>query len=489
MKSSLKRMFSGPTPQCSSCSQKECSYSHPVLKRLPGECRKRIKSAQIEPHEALNNLALLLNVLIFEYKRNSTLKSQLEELREEFQKNKTLLPQREPNSFSVPLSDSSSNPTINNISPTISPTLSPFGSTEEDPSDETIGSLSFSQSSTNIKTNSQNNVKLKSPHLNPNRDPVCGAVQTNPVKKTQWQLEDEIRISLRDYSHFSFSVDPHKIYPNRVLVGKGSFGSVYTSYDEKTQTWVAAKILDTKYYEVNFICNEINVLNCVKHENILSYFGSYLWKTKVWMILEYCDGGSLRDLTHIIALKETHISFVISKIVSGLSHLHSLNWIHRDMKADNILVTSSANIKIADFGLTVQVAELEEKKKSLCGSRYWMPPEMIRNDGYSAKADVWSLGALLMEVLSGFPPYSDQRSFKAMWLIATRGAPPLPNHERWSDLILDFLYKCFVICPAQRPSSHELLHHPFLQESCPKEDFASHIEAMFLDLPFKHSGF
>jgi len=147
--------------------------------------------------------------------------------------------------------------------------------------------------------------------------------------------------------------------------------------------------------------------------------------------------------------------------LDGLNYLHNNHYIHRDIKADNILLNIDASIKIADLGIAVDLDE-EEEVTGLCGSKFWMAPEMIKNFPYDYKVDIWSFGSMMIELAEGCHPYYGLHSMQAMFLVATKGAPVLKNPDRWSETFQDFLSLCFQMDPRMRASAAQLLQHPFI---------------------------
>jgi len=157
-----------------------------------------------------------------------------------------------------------------------------------------------------------------------------------------------------------------------------------------------------------------------------------------------------------------------------LRAMHSLKYMHRDIKSENILVKTTGEIKIADFGFTVQLTPERPKRSSTVGSPYWMAPELIKRKEYDYLVDIWSLGVLLMELMEGDPPYlanDNIDSEEVTQLILNNGLPSPKDKTKWSNDLLSFLENCLIRSPKQRPDSTRLIKHSFLRTACTQTEF------------------
>jgi len=179
-------------------------------------------------------------------------------------------------------------------------------------------------------------------------------------------------------------------------LGKGAYGDVALGQHRTTDEKVAIKVIDVEEAEddINDIQKEIQVLAELQCDQLIAYKASFMAGNELWLIMELMNGGSLLDLINEKPLPELLVAVVIREVLLGLTYLHANNMIHRDIKADNILVSSQGTIKIGDFGETGKVTQTMDKCNTVVGSPYWMAPEVIKESDYDSSADVWSLGKL-----------------------------------------------------------------------------------------------
>ncbi|RHZ78752.1 hypothetical protein Glove_156g86 [Diversispora epigaea] len=291
---------------------------------------------------------------------------------------------------------------------------------------------------------------------------------------------DSLPQEIRHLVDFLDTRDPTQIYSNLIQIAEGESGNMYSANQKNSQEMVAIKIIPFASEKLKIIRNELNLMKMSQHPNIVKYIGCHHTSDSIWVVMEYME-VSLADLIAMyedeLQISELQIALVARETLKALIYLSSLQRIHRDVRSDNILLNAWGDIKIADFGHSVQLTEKEPRRNSVIGTPYWMAPEVIKSLPYDVKVDIWSLGVLLMEMAEGSPPYMDEHPpLKAITLIAQSGVPGLKNPECWSDTFKDFLSLCTEMDSKKRKSAAEMFEHPFLKNVSPPSDFKQMLE-------------
>ncbi|XP_078147424.1 TRAF2 and NCK interacting kinase b isoform X8 [Centroberyx gerrardi] len=272
--------------------------------------------------------------------------------------------------------------------------------------------------------------------------------------------------------------DPAGIFELVELVGNGTYGQVYKGRHVKTGQLAAIKVMDVTGEEEEEIKAEINMLKKYSHHrNIATYYGAFIKKNppgiddQLWLVMEFCGAGSVTDLiknTKGNSLKEEWTAYICREILRGLTHLHQHKVIHRDIKGQNVLLTENAEVKLVDFGVSAQLDRTVGRRNTFIGTPYWMAPEVIACDEnpdatYDFKSDLWSLGITAIEMAEGAPPLCDMHPMRALFLIPRNPAPRLKS-KKWSKKFQSFIESCLVKSHSQRPSTEQLLKHPFIRD-------------------------
>jgi serine/threonine protein kinase len=211
---------------------------------------------------------------------------------------------------------------------------------------------------------------------------------------------------------------------------------------------------------------EIKIMSECNHPNIVNYFGSYFKNDNLWIVMEYCGGGSVSDICQILEtnLDEEMIAYICRETLKGLRYLHGVRRIHRDVKGGNILVTESGEVKIADFGVSAQLFSTFSKRNTFVGTPYWMAPEVIQSSQYDGGADVWSLGITAIEMAQILPPYATIHPVRVLFLIPRNDSPTLQEQEKWSPVMHHFVARCLTKSVGARPTSAVMLDDPFVTQ-------------------------
>ncbi|XP_051543259.1 traf2 and NCK-interacting protein kinase-like isoform X5 [Myxocyprinus asiaticus] len=272
--------------------------------------------------------------------------------------------------------------------------------------------------------------------------------------------------------------DPAGIFELVELVGNGTYGQVYKGRHVKTGQLAAIKVMDVTGDEEEEIKAEINMLKKYSHHrNIATYYGAFIKKNppgmddQLWLVMEFCGAGSVTDLiknTKGNTLKEEWTAYICREILRGLTHLHQHKVIHRDIKGQNVLLTENAEVKLVDFGVSAQLDRTVGRRNTFIGTPYWMAPEVIACDEnpdatYDFKSDLWSLGITAIEMAEGAPPLCDMHPMRALFLIPRNPAPRLKS-KKWSKKFQSFIESCLVKNHNQRPSTEQLMKHPFIKD-------------------------
>ena len=245
---------------------------------------------------------------------------------------------------------------------------------------------------------------------------------------------------------------------------EGSTCVVYTA--KKDGKVIALKEMTLTEKNEKTLLEETRFMKSMSSPYIVEFYSAHRIENKLWILMEYMDGGSLTNVATFCDCQEPHIAYFAEKILKALEYMHNQNKIHRDIKTDNVLLTTDGKVKLGDFGYTAQLSSTVESRKSIVGTPYWMAPELIRAQPYTFSVDIWSLGILCRELAEGEPPYVEVPPIRALFLIVSQGLPEISNIESRSPQFLDFLSLCLNPDPTKRPSATELLKHPFLKMAC-----------------------
>lgn len=248
------------------------------------------------------------------------------------------------------------------------------------------------------------------------------------------------------------------------LIGKGTYGRVYLGINADNGEVLAVKQVDINprvagqdrdriKEMVGAIDQEIDTMQHLEHPNIVQYLGCERGEYSIAIYLEYISGGSIGScLRKHGKFEECVVKSLTRQTLAGLAYLHDQGILHRDLKADNILLDLDGSCKISDFGISKKTDNIygNDSSNSMQGSVFWMAPEVIQSQGqgYSAKVDIWSLGCVVLEMFAGRRPWSREEAIGAIFKLGSLNqAPPIPEDVSMniSPAALAFMYDCFTV--------------------------------------------
>ncbi|XP_072374827.1 serine/threonine-protein kinase ULK1 isoform X2 [Scyliorhinus torazame] len=267
-------------------------------------------------------------------------------------------------------------------------------------------------------------------------------------------------------------------YNKKDLIGHGAFAVVFKGrYTEKHDWQVAIKCIQKKNLAKSqtLLGKEIKILKELKHDNIVALYDFQEMAHSVYLVMEYCNGGDLADYLHLKGtLSEDTIRLFLQQIAGAMKMLHSKGVIHRDLKPQNILLSctggrksnpNNIRIKIADFGFA-RYLQTNMLAATLCGSPMYMAPEVIMSQHYDAKADLWSIGTIVYQCLTGKAPFQ-ANSPQNLRLFYEKNKTLVPNIPRETSSHLRHLLQGLLLRNYKdRMEFSEFFHHPFLDISC-----------------------
>ncbi|CAH0482416.1 unnamed protein product [Peronospora belbahrii] len=210
------------------------------------------------------------------------------------------------------------------------------------------------------------------------------------------------------------SISKHPVGPQDFdllcVIGQGAFGKVIQVRHQPTDEILAMKIVSNKYIvqhnSVSYLQAERDIMTKINHPFLISLRYAFQTKSNVYLVMPFVAGGELFHHLHTQGLLlESSAKFYAAEMVLALEHLHSKGIIHRDLKPENVLLGADGHIRLTDFGLAKEMADEEGSTSTMCGTNEYMPPEMIRRKAYNQAVDWWALGALIYEMVTGYPPF------------------------------------------------------------------------------------
>lgn len=257
-------------------------------------------------------------------------------------------------------------------------------------------------------------------------------------------------------------------------LGQGAFGKVFLCYDVDTGSELAIKQIPIRGLnsetsrEVKILECEINIYKQLNHERIVRYHGAARTDEYLQIFMEYMTGGSVREqILNYGALSEQLTKKYTKQILEGLVYIHENRFVHRDIKCANILRDVAGNIKLGDFGTSrrlIAITNQNQPDSGTIGTAHWTAPEIIQGSIFGRKADIWSLGCTVVEMLTTGPPWQNLQPIAAIFHIATCDKPQYELPDNISTSCREFVDACLTKDYHQRPTADELSQHPFLSD-------------------------
>jgi len=255
-------------------------------------------------------------------------------------------------------------------------------------------------------------------------------------------------------------------------LGVGSFGRVILVQHNKTQAQYAIKAIDkrntTNIQEKPYFRREIEIMYRIHHPNVVKLFGHFEDNTYCYFIMEYIQGGNIYSYVPkngIRKISTQQVASIIKDVISATYFLHNMipPIIHRDIKPENVLLGSGMQAKLTDFGWS-NYMQGEYKRTTVCGTPIYLAPEMISNSGHDEKVDIWCIGVLLFELMTGVQPWKGTDVNTVKMNISRLNINWPKNMDKKAR---DLISKILKYYPYERISLENMLMHPFFTQFFP----------------------
>lgn len=249
-------------------------------------------------------------------------------------------------------------------------------------------------------------------------------------------------------------------------IGSGSFGTVYKVQKINTDEVYAMKSLSKptlqKQRQLKYAISECKIMKQLKHPFIVMLYYAFQTTKYLYLVLELCPNGDLLGLLESSKYLEENIArFYLAEIILALEYLHTLDIIYRDLKPANVLIDSAGHAKLADFGLAKENVTINNPAMTMAGSPAYLPPEIVSKKGASKASDIYGLGPLLYELLTGAPPYYSP-DLDMLFQNIKQARLSFPSHvsANAKDIIALVMNKD----PIKRPQISQIKRHPFFRK-------------------------
>jgi hypothetical protein len=272
----------------------------------------------------------------------------------------------------------------------------------------------------------------------------------------------------------SFRIAEADVEPAREL-GRGASGVVHKAFWPAAAEWVAVKRVSVlERGQRHQLMNDVKAL-CAAPDapGLVRFRGAFHCadRGQVAIALEYMDGGSLADaLARVGKIPEPVLATITARVLAGLAHLHARHTVHRDLKPANILLSTAGEAKLSDFGVSAFVDGTLAQCHTFLGTVTYMSPERVDGAAYAFPADVWALGLVLVECVTGKYPYDASKGAMELMVALMEDAAPVPPEGAASPALRDLIARCLRKDPAARPTAEELLRLPWVAGAPPRRE-------------------
>ncbi|XP_011919594.1 PREDICTED: serine/threonine-protein kinase Nek5 isoform X6 [Cercocebus atys] len=256
-------------------------------------------------------------------------------------------------------------------------------------------------------------------------------------------------------------------------IGKGAFGKAYLAKGKSDSKHCVIKEINFEkmpIQEKEASKKEVILLAKMKHPNIVAFFNSFQENGRLFIVMEYCDGGDLMKRINRqrgVLFSEDQILGWFVQISLGLKHIHDRKILHRDIKAQNIFLSKNGMVaKLGDFGIARVLNNSMELARTCIGTPYYLSPEICQNKPYNNKTDIWSLGCVLYELCTLKHPFEGNNLQQLVLKICQAHFAPIS--PRFSRELHSLISQLFQVSPRDRPSINSILKRPFLENLIPK---------------------
>lgn len=366
---------------------------------------------------------------------------------------------------SSPKSALSQEDQLGKLQPTIPPSLSQRMATKKDPTLQPISTNSQKKRNKPLQTHSKNLLPIA--QVVKKVDPVRPTKQQH--LKSEYQLVEDANVPLKikDIQH-------RRIFLKCEQLGHGSFARVYRVRDLTTKGFYAAKVISKSSLQPEKIkaklLAEINIHRVLKHDYIVKFHTCFEDNENVYLILDLCVNKTLNMMIKTRKfLTEDETRYYMGQILSALRYMSDNRVLHRDLKLSNILLDSQMDCKLGDFGLAALLVNSKDRKNTICGTPHYIAPEILTKRGHNHKADMWSAGILMFNLLFGRHPFHHDEQMKLYQQVQRNESdtqyrfPPAKDFNVSEDA-KDLISKLLVNSPEERLSVIDALEHPFFSK-------------------------